>query len=96
MACKGGKDKYRKTAEKSKTEDLNIVPTGVGEDPQAYCVLPIIIRNLKTVRIPIPPLAEQQIIGEEIEKQFSIADKIEKTINQNLKQSDKLKQSILK
>lgn len=46
--------------------------------------------------IQFTPLQEQSIIVEEIERHFSIADQIEQTIEQGLKQSDRLRQSILK
>jgi type I restriction enzyme S subunit len=46
--------------------------------------------------IPLPPLPEQHRIVEEIERRLSIADAIEKTIDQSLKQSERLRQSILK
>lgn len=46
--------------------------------------------------ICIPPFVEQQKIVAEIERHFSIADQIEQTIEQGLKQSERLRQSILK
>lgn len=51
---------------------------------------------LKKLPIPLPPTNEQKIIQEEIDRCFSIADEIEKTIEQSLKQADRLRQSILK
>lgn len=48
------------------------------------------------VLIPIPPLHEQNKIVEEIERRFSIADEIEHTVYQSLKQAERLRQSILK
>jgi len=52
--------------------------------------------KLKQISIPLPPLSEQHKIVEEIEKRFSIADEVEKTVEQSLKQSERLRQSILK
>jgi len=46
--------------------------------------------------IPLPPLAEQHKIVEEIERRFSIADEVEKVVEQSLKQAERLRQSILK
>jgi len=46
--------------------------------------------------IPLPPLPEQHKIVEEIERRFSIADEIEKVIDNSLKQAERLRQSILK
>jgi len=46
--------------------------------------------------IPLPPLPEQHQIVEEIERCFSVADAIEKVVEQSLKQAERLRQSILK
>jgi type I restriction enzyme S subunit len=46
--------------------------------------------------IPLPPLAEQHKIVEEIERRFSIADEVEKIVEQSLKQAERLRMSILK
>jgi type I restriction enzyme S subunit len=48
------------------------------------------------IYIPSPPLPEQHRIVEEIERRLSIADATEKTIDQCLKQAERLRQSILK
>ncbi len=45
---------------------------------------------------PLPPLPEQHKIVEEIEKRFTVADEVEKTVEQSLKQAERLRQSILK
>lgn len=52
--------------------------------------------QLGSMPIPIIPLIEQNKIVEEIEQRFSIADEMEKTINENLNKSEKLKLSSLK
>jgi type I restriction enzyme S subunit len=52
--------------------------------------------SLGRIPIPIPPLAEQHKIVEEIERRFSIADEVEKVVEQSLKQAERLRQSILK
>jgi len=46
--------------------------------------------------IPLPPLEEQHIIVERIEKLFSLADYIEDTVDSKLEESKVLRQSILK
>ena len=48
------------------------------------------------VPIPISPIQEQHKIVEEIERRFSVADEIEKVVDYSLKQSGRLKKSILK
>jgi type I restriction enzyme S subunit len=52
--------------------------------------------KLSHMPIPLPPWPEQCKIVEEIERHFSIADQIGQTIEHGLKQSDWLRQSILK
>ena len=51
---------------------------------------------LKGIDFLLPPYCEQQQIVLEIERHFSIADGIEEAIEKSLKQSDRLRQSILK
>lgn len=52
-------------------------------------------KHLQQVAIPFAPTLEQQQIVQKIERHFSIADQIEQTIEQGLKQSERLRQSIL-
>ncbi len=52
--------------------------------------------QLKSCQIPLAPLPEQQRIVAEIESRLSVCDKIEESIEQSLKQSEALRQSILK
>ncbi|MBN1547322.1 MAG: restriction endonuclease subunit S [Syntrophaceae bacterium] len=54
------------------------------------------IEDLKEINIITPSIEEQYKVVEEIQCHFSIADEIEKTVDQSLKQSDRLRQSILK
>jgi len=49
-----------------------------------------------TITIPICSVLEQRKIVEIIDHHISIADEIEKTVDQSIKQSDRLRQSILK
>jgi len=53
-------------------------------------------KQLAELTFALPPLAEQQNIVEEIERCFSVADAIEKDVEQSLKQAERLRQSILK
>jgi len=56
------------------------------------------LNGTKLALMPIPLLsfAEQKKIVDEIDRHFSIADEIEATVEQSLKQADRLRQSILK
>jgi type I restriction enzyme S subunit len=59
--------------------------------------LPILSkRKFEILLFPLPPLPEQHKIVEEIERRFSVADEIEKTVEQSLRQAQRLHQSILK
>lgn len=53
-------------------------------------------RAMNNIPIPLPQNDESSVIVEEIERLFSIADEIEKTIEICLKQTNNLRQSILK
>ena len=52
--------------------------------------------KLSMMPVPFPAPPEQRRIIEEIERRFSIAVEIDKAVEQALKQSDRLRQSILK
>ena len=52
--------------------------------------------QLRDFEIPIPPLAEQHCIVAEVEQRFSVADEMEKAVEQSLKRAERLRQSILK
>ena len=54
------------------------------------------IGDLKLMALSLPPTLEQHRIVAEIERRLSVADEIEKTIDQSLKQAERLRQSILK
>ena len=51
---------------------------------------------LKKLVFILPPLKEQRIIIQEVEKKFSIIDGIEKEVDRNLIRADRLRQSVLK
>lgn len=52
--------------------------------------------KLKLLAVPIPPEREQQVLVEEVERRFSVADEVEKTVVAELKRAEQLRQSILK
>lgn len=55
--------------------------------------------NLDTLRniiVPLPFPGEQNRIVEEIDRHFSVADEVEKVVEQSMKQAGRLRQSILK
>ncbi len=54
------------------------------------------VRQMRIVPFPLCSLEEQQKIVEEIELRFSIADRVEEIVEQNLKRAEQLRQSILK
>ncbi len=56
----------------------------------------IILKQIKESKIIMPSLEEQRRITQEIERRFSEADSMEKTIDRNLQQAEALRQSILK
>lgn len=66
-------------------------------DNASATTLPILNKSrFEVLPIPIPPFQEQQKIVEEIERRLSISDNMEKVAEQSLKQSERLRQSILK
>lgn len=50
----------------------------------------------RSLPVPLPPIIEQSIILEEIERHFSQIDHVEQTIENSLRQAETLRQSILK
>jgi type I restriction enzyme S subunit len=52
--------------------------------------------RVQAMLFPLPPIKEQQKIVEELERLFSITEAMEKTIQQGLKQAERMRQSILK
>lgn len=56
----------------------------------------VTLGDLSIFVVPVAPVQEQHQIVSEIESCFSVADAIEKTVDQSLAQSERLRQSILK
>jgi type I restriction enzyme, S subunit len=52
--------------------------------------------NCNSMPLPLPPLAEQQLIVSILESKLTVCDKLEETIAQSLQQAESLRQSILK
>lgn len=52
-------------------------------------------QQIKSLPIPLPGLAEQRVIVEEVERHLSVVDEMEKAIAQSLQQAARLRQSIL-
>jgi len=56
----------------------------------------ISFRSLSKYVVPLPSLHEQHVIAEEIKRNFSVSDKVERVAEQSLIQSERLRQGILK
>ncbi|CAN5649855.1 hypothetical protein BH24ACT22_BH24ACT22_13250 [soil metagenome] len=54
------------------------------------------MKAVKDTYIPLSSLSEQQFIVEEVERRLSVVDKLEATVEENIKQAAGLRQSILK
>ena len=54
------------------------------------------LEDLKSLEVSVPPLGEQEQIVAEVEQRFSVADEMEKAVEQSLKRAERLRQSILK
>lgn len=53
-------------------------------------------KELSIIPIPFPPLSEQNEIVKIVESKLSVVEKLEKLVDENIKKSENLKQSILK
>lgn len=71
-------------------------PYFMKEGKQTTNLASINMTQLRCFPIVVIPKVEQQQIVEEIDRHFSIADEVEQAIEKSLKQSDRLRQSILK
>ena len=76
--------------------DNYIASIDVKQEVKGGVIKNLHIEDLKKITICLPPLGEQKKIVEEIEKRFSVADEVEKVVEQNIEKAKQLKQSILK
>ncbi len=53
------------------------------------------LSKVKALPLPLPPINEQRVIVEEVERRLSVVDKLEATVEENLKRANALRQSIL-
>ena len=54
------------------------------------------LTEIRSIVIPVPPLAEQEQIVAEVERRLSVISQLEATVEANLKRAERLRQSILK
>jgi len=78
-----------------------LIQEGLRKDAQSHMTgsagqLRVPADYMKDIPIPLPPPPEQHQIVSEIERRFSVADEVEKTVDASLKQAERLRQSILK
>jgi type I restriction enzyme S subunit len=53
------------------------------------------LREIKSILIPLPPLAEQKRIAAEVERRLSVIEEVEKLVDASLQRAARLRQSIL-
>jgi type I restriction enzyme S subunit len=51
---------------------------------------------VKSIDLPFPPIAEQAVIADEVERRFSILDQVEATVNATLRRCAQLRLAVLK
>ncbi len=54
------------------------------------------VKEIKSIKINLPSIEEQQVIVREIESRLSVCDKVEQSISEALEKAEALRQSILK
>ncbi len=52
--------------------------------------------QLRSIAVPLPPLAEQRRIVAEVERRLSVIDELEMQVEANLKRAERLREAILK
>jgi len=76
--------------------ESSIARSSIEKRPRGIGMNNVSLDDVNNIVVPFPPLPEQHKIVEEIERRLSVADEIEKAIDQSLKQAGRLRQSILK
>lgn len=76
--------------------DSETARSSIERRPRGVGMNNVSLGDVKNIVFSLPPLPEQHRIVEEIERRFSVADEIEKTLGHSLKQAERLRQSILK
>jgi len=51
---------------------------------------------VKAIALPFPPIAEQSMIADEVERRFSVLDQVEATVNASRSRCGQLRQAVLK
>ena len=51
---------------------------------------------VKSITLPFPPIAEQAVIADEVERRFSVLDQVEATVKSSLRHCWQLQQAVLK
>ncbi len=54
------------------------------------------LEEIKNLPIPLPSLAEQKLIVDEVERRLSVVEELETLVDANLKRAERLRQAILK
>lgn len=54
------------------------------------------LEDIRKLKLPLPPLSEQNEIVKIVESKLSVVEKLEKLVDENIKKAQNLKQSILK
>ena len=51
--------------------------------------------EIKSIGLPLPPISEQRVLSQEIERQFSVLNELETEVEAQMQRSEGLRQSIL-
>jgi type I restriction enzyme S subunit len=73
----------------SKTQELRSINQGAAQ-PNLNTTI------VRGIPVPLPPEEEQRFLVQELQRRLSLIDKLEATVEENLKQANALRQSILK
>ena len=70
--------------------------TGIREQASGGVQPNLNLSIVKSIQIPLPPLAEQHRIVAEVDRRLSVLDRLEARITANLSRCKRLRQAILK